>query len=480
MKFHRNPLRRFAALAAVAAIVTSAFAFATTATAAVPGPAVSAPFSAPLCEGSTTSNPRAASGPVSDLSRVFGQRLTDYNAGRMVVLYDVMGENGTAPPICGTRYVEGVGAVSEWMYCTDFTSHTCSTTDASGRLTEEGVVVPGMEDLDTNPRLSADEERLIRYLLTTEIRMIDSDGAHLTANGTLRERQTRQRAIWCVSDEMSDLPAYVQRFCLTNLTDAQQQAMLDAIPVDPVLNPTLELAGGQTAVAVGEEARITLETNVTGLPITIDAPGATVAVCATSADAATYSGGELLIDAAAGATVSVDLCLTWSAAGDHTVSVGAESVGATADQLHWVQSPGIVGGVPCQVYSAFSSTAAAGVSAALDVPVTGTTEPTPTPTPTPTPAPTATPEPTPTPTPTATPEPSESPTPTPSETVAPEPTPTTPGGVGGESDGPDGALAVTGGVIGWGTAFVGAAAIALGVIVLLARRREVEKVCPSK
>lgn len=82
----------------------------------VPSPPASEPFTAPLCEGETTYDPMAGDEfqGIDDLTRVWGQRLSDYNAGQVVVLYGKYGDTG-GTPACGVRYVDGIGPVSEWM-----------------------------------------------------------------------------------------------------------------------------------------------------------------------------------------------------------------------------------------------------------------------------------------------------------------------------------------------------------------------------
>src|SRR5690606_17420614 len=65
-----------------------------------PGPVEE--FGAALCPGTTLDDPTDAAGPVSDLTLVFGQRLTDYSEGKVVPLYDVFGSNelNGYPAVC--------------------------------------------------------------------------------------------------------------------------------------------------------------------------------------------------------------------------------------------------------------------------------------------------------------------------------------------------------------------------------------------
>ncbi|MCK2037901.1 hypothetical protein KZC51_17365 [Microbacterium sp. SSW1-49] len=384
---------------------------------------------------------------MNDLTMVFGQRLVDYNDGRMVFLYDsgytISDDHVPGTPMCGVRYVEGVGPVSDWSYCTDFHSLYCNVTDENGNLTQDGEIVPPLEDLDSNPRLTADQERLVRYLLTAEIGVIRNGEDVVTSNDSEITRNARQRAVWCVTEQYDDIP-FLAQFCGDNFPPERLAEILAGLPADPVDNPVLELAGAEGSVVAGETTQVKVTTNITAVPIQISAPGATVTVCESSAAQATYTNGELQLSTPNGEQASVELCITWPEAGPQTVTASADDVRPAREQLHWVQSPGLVGGEPCQVFSSLNSTASTGVEAALGVAVSAAPAPTPTPTPTTTPAPSAT------------------------------PAPTAPGsttGAGAPASSHEGSLAATGGSLPLAASIFGALLLLFGIIALLLHRR---------
>lgn len=437
----RSSRTLFSVLTGLLLVIAALAALASPARADVPSTPATDPFAAPLCEGTTVSDPSQAEGTVADLTMVFGQRLVDYNAGRMVFLYNSHGENTVDTPVCGVRYVEGHGPVSEWAYCTDFHSLYCNVTDENGNLTQDGDILPPLEDLDTNPRLTADQERLIHYILTTELPMVRDGVAITTGNATQPQRNVRQRAVWCIS-EPENKPPFLETFCAENLTLAQQQSILDTLPPDPVDDAVLELSGTGTPVLTGQETRVTMLTNIATVPIQLSAPGATVTVCESSVGQAVYRDGELQVTVADGGPVSIDLCVTWPEAGPQVVTAAAEGVRPAVDQLHWVQSPASVDGVPCQVFSSFSSTRSTAVSAALEVIVS--VAPAPVPPTMPAPAPTS-----------------------PAESSGSGSTSETRAARGAASAG---ALAATGGPVEWGWVVGGGAAVLLGAVLLGLRR----------
>lgn len=341
-----------------------------------PNPQIAEPFQAPLCEGATRFDPlHPMNDPISDLSEVFGQRLTDYNAGKMVMLYANSGMNVDGEvPVCGTRYeAELGGPVSEWLYCTDIHSLTCSATDAEGRLVEGDVVVDGLLDLDGNPRLDASQERLIRHILTTDLTVMVNGSPLVIGNANGESRTYRQWSVWCVSDPDGGDFDLLQAFCAANFTDAQKQAMLDALPADPFFEPTLSAASSEASIGIDDTVEVTLTTNLFGTPITIDAPGATVSVCPASQGTANIADGVLLISSGDAAQATVSLCVSWQEAGTHAIGFSALPETLSSEALGWVQSPSIVDGKPCQVFSNFRSQVTdvltAGLTVAVEYPV---------------------------------------------------------------------------------------------------------------
>ncbi len=450
------------ALVAAPLLLASLMVFVPPARADVPESPATEPFTAPRCEGTTPYDPSAAEGEVIDLTRVFGQRLVDYNAGRMVFLYNSNGENVGGTPVCGVRYIEGVGPVSEWSYCTDFHSLYCNTTDADGNLTEEGEILPPLEELTTNPRLTADQERLIHHILTSELPMDRYGDIIVTGNASEPQRNVRQRAVWCVS-EPGETAQFLQEFCAKNLPPERQQEILESLPAEPHTNPLLGVSSPDTIATVGDTSRVSVTTNITSTPIQVSAPGATIVLCDPAAGDVLFADGDLTLSTPEGETVTVDLCVTWNESGMRSVTAAADDVRPAVQQLHWVQSPAIINEVPCQVFSSFSSTKPLGLTAALNMAV----EAQPIPTPTPTPTPTATSAPAPEPTGTATP----APTPSPTETAAAGAPRDSSGVDGAHAPATEGKLATTGGTIAEGALIFGALAVLLGAIALGLRRR---------
>lgn len=152
----------------------------TSASADVPPIPETEPFRAPLCPGTTTNDPAAGDLGVADLTMVFGERLASYNAGHIVPLYDLNGYGReTFPPLCGVRYVEGVGPVSEWMFCTDLFSKVCGDTLPDGTLADGNLdaatPIEPMERLDGNDRITRDQERLVAYLIQAGAPFVGAD-----------------------------------------------------------------------------------------------------------------------------------------------------------------------------------------------------------------------------------------------------------------------------------------------------------------
>ncbi|MGC3995550.1 MAG: hypothetical protein QM779_15765 [Propionicimonas sp.] len=394
-------------MAAVAALFAPASG---TAQAAVPDPSATE-FIAPLCEGTTTSNPASASGAVTNLRRVFGQRLVDYNAGKVVHLYSSSGTNGGVPS-CGVRYVEGVGPVSEWMYCTDHDARPCATTEADGSLVDAG----SLEQVPANSGLTQDQLRLISYIIRHDLSVsaVGSQTVTTASNATSATRTARQLLVWCISDPSAMV---VTGYCAANMS-ASRQATLLALASAVT---QLALTSAATAADVGDSVEVTVTTNIIGQPITLTVTGGSVTLCGGDA---LLSGSTLTLNSGTTAT----LCLTSGAVGTASISATADAI--AGDSISWVQSESTLA-TPCQVFATFETEAPVTVSGAVAVSFEAAPEPTATPTePTATPTePTATPtEPTATPTePTATPtEPTTTPTEPTATPTEPTATPTEP------------------------------------------------------
>jgi LPXTG-motif cell wall-anchored protein len=350
----------------------------------VPPTQVGAPFNEPKCAGDTEFDPTDTSDAVVDTTLVFGKRLADYNAGKVVVLYDSYGGSPTDayPPLCGTRYVAGSGAVSEWMFCTDIHSEVCGGTAVDGGLVgEAGSPLHGLDALTGNSRLdpgSADKEKLIAYLIQNGHSYDDTgvqgttygwDGvteavADATGPTATDQCDALQTLIWCISDPIVQ-PAVgteVQRevACQNNMNSAEQARLLALIPDAPSV--TLSF-GGSSAGKVGDSVTMTLSTNLYGQPITVATSGVVgdLAVCGGTAGATLSNGVLTLPPGDPVVAADVLLCLTSTAAG--TMTVSASALPASRLHLAWNQSPDITtSGKACQVFATFNAVKQLGVS----------------------------------------------------------------------------------------------------------------------
>lgn len=438
------------------------------ASADVPSPPVVEEFTAPTCAGETDYDPTANTGfAVTDLTRVFGQRLESYNAGAVVPLYDAYGgsvlieDDGTVtgvaayPPLCGTRYVEALKmAVSEWMFCTDIQADSCGDTDAEGNLVgPDGQPLPPMQELDANPRLDADQQKIIAYLLQHGHAYAgvgdQSWGGVTTARSDLgtNERAALQTLIWCVSDGPIG-SADFNETCARNMDAAEQARILALVPQAPELAITADSTG---PVKVDETAAFTVTTNIFNQPIEVTAGGTATVTWSVCEGDAVLTGNTLVVSGDDPTKrKAIYLCADASTAG--TATIDATATPASLDNLGWDQSITDASDQACQVYSAFHETGMVALNASAET-VFSTVTPTPTPTPTDTP--------TPTPTPTVT--PTDTPTPTP--TTVPSTAPTSAPGGGG--------LAVTGAEWNPVPVWIGVGLLGAGiaVTVLAARRR---------
>lgn len=375
---HWRRSRRVWSLLTVAALVGGA-GVATAAVAAQAAPPVvqvlpAAAFNAPRCEGTTQLDPTQDLGPVTDLTKVFGQRLTDYNNGQAVVLYDAFGENtdNGYPALCGTHFVAGVGAVSEWMFCTDIWSHVCSGTDAGGNLVDvDGTVIPGMDPKSGNPKLSNDQEKLVAYLIQnghsySGTGYYDFGATQAVQNGNSNERASLQSLVWCISDPV-DLAAHnsvyeVQRqtTCADNMGPAEQARLLTLIPNAPTVQ--LAFTDSGSTLQVGDTATFTLTTNLYNQPIDLSASGVAGTLKVSSGNA-TITGSTLTVPGT-DPSVNTTVTLGFTSTASGTVTALASALPASTTHIGWNQSPGVSGdGVPCQVFATFNETNQLAVSA---------------------------------------------------------------------------------------------------------------------
>lgn len=361
MKFSRTPLTRGVAAVALGAVVAlGLWAVAAPASADVPSEPA-AEFTAPLCEGTTLDDPTNAAGVVQNLASVFGTRLVEYNAGNIVPLYDVFGANelNGYPAVCGTRYVEGVGAVSEWMFCTDYFSHVCSGVNQNGDLLDiDGNAIPGVEALDDpNPKLTADQEKLIAYLIqhgqetyagTGYFSLNDASSA--VADETSWERAALQVLVWCISDPVGPTPAGAEidraATCETNMSAARQAEILAGLPDDP----SLIVAGPVEPLEVGQTAEFSVTTDIFTSSLAVSTQGVAGTLSVISGPGI-LSGSDLQV-AGSGEPVTVVLGLTATAAG--TADLAVQATPAATTHIGWNQSPAVAAdGKPCQVFATF-------------------------------------------------------------------------------------------------------------------------------
>lgn len=318
-------------------------------------------FTAPVCEGTTLLDPADSSGPVPDLRSVFGTRLAEYNEGRVVPLYDSFAANDTNayPPVCSTRYVSGIGPVSEWMFCTDYFSHVCSGVDADGNLLDiDGNPIPGLNELaGANPKLTPEQESLIAYLIQHGQDAYQGTGyfnfnnaARAVSDGDSWERSALQVLIWCISDPVAPSATGTElergATCLDNMGPERQAEILASISADP----TLSVAGPSAPIPIGGSGEFVITTDVFSSPLTLSTAGIPGTLTVVSGPGV-LSGDQLQVSGS-GAPVTVTLALTATEQGTATLS--AVATPPSTAHIAWNQSPGrSADDVPCQVFATF-------------------------------------------------------------------------------------------------------------------------------
>lgn len=367
--------RSFALLAAGAIIASFlTVAFSSRSAADVPDPPVAAEFQAAQCAGSTEFNPTVNSGSIiPDATLVFGERLTSYNAGRIVPLYDAYGgtaliepdgsvntSNAGYPPICGVRYESVAGGpVSEWMFCTDRESQACGDTNEFGQIVDhDGNPLNPMDALPANPRLAPtpDKERLIAYLIQhghSYSGVGDQSWGGVTearSDLSTNERLALQTLVWCISDPDLGGSTDFAATCEATLPASEQTRLMTLIPNDPEL--TLTMSPAATQLHLGETARFYITTNIFNQPITLALGGTASATWEVCEGDATINGPLLTItgtDPSSPSTVTI--CATSSTVGSALIS--AEATPASLTHIGWSQSRGNSSVPPCQVFATF-------------------------------------------------------------------------------------------------------------------------------
>ncbi|WP_053383640.1 hypothetical protein, partial [Leucobacter celer] len=321
---------------------------------------VAVPFDAPLCEN-TVGNPAADAdgGPVGNLLSVFGQRLADYNDGKPVILYNNNGRSGwtssgsqySSNPLCATRYVEEVGGpVSSWMYCTYDRASTCGWTNENGELERSGVVLPGLEYLDPDSRLTEDQQKLQSYIIQNDMPIIagpNGTGGTVAAdtvanNDTSQSRSLRQNLVHCI-DNPERSSGLV--FCENNMSAETQTRILELIGDD--IDALLTATGTSATVAPGADGEVVVTTTLAGMPLDLTVTGGTATVCE---GPATLTAGVLVVDEDADLPADITLCVTRADAGD--VSVAVSGTPPVITNLGFFQSQRYEGDTLCQIFSA--------------------------------------------------------------------------------------------------------------------------------
>lgn len=337
------------------------------------------PFYADLCAGMTYDDPRNALevrdpltneielyGDVSDLTYIFGERLTSYLAGNIVPLYDSYGGNAETPfpPLCGVRYVDDIGPVSEWMFCTDYFSLVCGRTGPNGELmNENGTVVGALDTLTGNPKFvgveGKNKEKIISYLIKNGwssyegVGYFDHGTAQGKADGSPVERTVLQYLIWCISDYPSDPLAINdspdrKTTCDQSIPLSAQQDILLKIPDTPTVQ--LQLTGGGSQLRVGDTVTFRLDTNIYQQAINLNTSGVTGTLTVSSG--ATLASGTITVVGTDPDVVStVQISFTATSAGIFHIS--ADFTPASDTHLQWNQSPTIDAGKACQVFAVF-------------------------------------------------------------------------------------------------------------------------------
>lgn len=393
-------------------------------------------FNAQPCAGETFDDPTDAGAPVPDLTSVFGERLVQYQAGNVVALYDAFGDNSidAYPPVCGVRFVAGVGAVSEWMFCTDIASHACAGTDALGNLVGiDGQPILPMKSVTGNPKLTAGQEKIVAWLIQNGHSYQGTGYYNWGANGagvggvtegfsdagsTSYNRLALQTLIWCISDAPDPTtPVNAPSFahdrlvtCTTNMGAAEQARILAMIPDQPAI--TLAFTSSGKTLELGQSASFSLTTNLYNQPISLGSTGVAGQLAIVSGSASIANG--VLTVTGSNPAVQTTVILKFTAGAVGTVTLDAAATPASRSHIGWNQSPSISSNpshvppkpaAPCQVFATFHEVDQLKVGDNASATFAAVSTPKPTETPTPTPTPTVTPKPTPTVTPTATPTP---------------------------------------------------------------------------
>jgi hypothetical protein len=320
-------------------------------------------FNADVCAGSTDFDPEGASfGPVPDLTRVFGQRLTSYQAGNVAPLYDSFGvnDNDAYPPVCAVRFVEGIGPVSEWMFCTDLYSHTCAGTDAEGNLLGfDGEIIDPMVKVESNKKLNASQEKLVAWLIQNGHPYsgtgyynwgADSDDPDVLgvtdgiadATSTSFERAALQTLIWCISDAPAPATPSTNDplrdsahdrlvTCDDNMDATEQARILAMIPDAPSI--ALSFANSGATLPLAATATFELSTNLYDQSITLTHSGAAGQLTVVGDNAILV--GDVLSVTGTDLITPTTVRLSFTASEVGTVDIAASATPASREHIGW-------------------------------------------------------------------------------------------------------------------------------------------------
>ena len=315
--------------------------------------------------GETDDDPASATGPVSNLLSVFGDRLDSYNAGNVVPLYDAYGTNDAAvpgggyPPVCGVRYDAATnGPISEWMFCTDYTSLVCSGVNAQGQLVDkDGNVLPWKTNVPGNPKLDPETEKMIVALINGSWSYSGTgyfdfpDTSVAQTDGSSNQRVALQELVWCLTDPPSSSATgtEAERYatCEDSMSDERQAEILASVPDAPEFSVALE--GSGSGLVVGDTATFIVETNILnrGIEITVTGPANALTVVS---GPATLIGSTLTVTG----TGPVRLSVVGTGAGSVELRGATETV--ASEHLAWHQSQRTDSGEQCQVFATMFGT----------------------------------------------------------------------------------------------------------------------------
>ncbi|MBL3699991.1 hypothetical protein D3228_10070 [Leucobacter luti] len=243
--------------------------------------------------------------------------------------------------------------MSSWIYCTYDRASTCGWTNAEGKLERQGVVLPGLDYVDPDPRLTAEQRKLQAYIIQNDLPVLagpNGTGGTVATdtvanNATPTSRQLRQNLVHCIDNpERSSGVA----FCAANMSPATQQRILEIIGSDTA--SLLTASGPAATVAAGAAGEVVVTTTLAGSPLQVSVTGGTATVCG---GPATLTGSALVVAPDAELPAEITLCVTRPDTG--TASVEVTGAPPVIENIGFAQSSRFAGDTLCQVFSAVES-----------------------------------------------------------------------------------------------------------------------------